>query len=181
MTESGTEQPKVRILFLCHGNICRSTMAEYVMDYLVQKAGLEDGFMVDSAATSREEIGNDIHPGTRQVLEEHGIPCGHHASRQMGPADYARFDYLIGMDQKNLAGIYRLLLGEEGMGYSWRPVSEKDIERADPDGKVSLLLSWAGLSRDVADPWYTGNFDATYRDVMLGCTKLLEALASKKP
>lgn len=176
MTGKRTEQQKVCILFLCHGNICRSTMAEYVMDCLVQKAGLEDDFMIDSAATSREEIGNDVHPGTRRVLQEHGIACGHHASRQMGPCDYARFDYLIGMDQENLAGIYRLLLGEKGMGYSWRPVTKEDIRHADPEGKVSLLLSWAGLSRDVADPWYTGDFDTTYRDVMLGCAKLLETL-----
>lgn len=168
----------VRILFICHGNICCSTMAEYVMKHLVLNAGLEDAFEIESAATSREEIGNDIHPGTRQVLQEHGIVCGHHASRQMGPADHLHFDYLIGMDQENLAGIYRLLLGEKGMGYSWRPVSKEEIRRADPEGKVSLLLSWAGLARDVADPWYTGDFDATYCDVMLGCTKLLEAVTS---
>ena len=87
----------VRILFICHGNICRSTMAEYVMKHLASNAGREDTFEIDSAATSREEIGNDVHPGTRQVLQEHGIHCGHHASRQMEPCDYARFDHLIGM------------------------------------------------------------------------------------
>lgn len=166
-----------RILFVCHGNICRSTMAEFVMKHLVRKAGLEDAFRIDSAATSREEIGNDVHPGTRRVLARHDIPCGHHASRQMGPADYQAFDHIVGMDRENLAGIYRLLLGQSGMGYSWRPVGEGEARRADPQGKVSLLLSWAGLSRDVADPWYTGDFDATYDDVLLGCKRLLQALA----
>ena len=107
-----------RILFVCHGNICRSTMAEYVMRELASRAGARERVLVDSAATSQEEVGNDVHPGTRRVLAREGIPCGHHRSRQMGPADYERFDYLVGMDAENLAGMYRLLSGEKGYGWS---------------------------------------------------------------
>lgn len=166
-----------RILFVCHGNICRSTMAEFVMRELVRRAGLADDFAIDSAATSREELGNDVHPGTRAKLAQVGVPCGHHASRQMGPADYAAFDYIVGMDQDNMDGICRLLLGEKGYGLSWRPTSKEQRAAADPEGKVSRLLDWAGVHRDVADPWYTGNFDATYDDVLLGCTAMLDALA----
>jgi protein-tyrosine phosphatase len=148
-------------------------MAEFVMRELVRRAGAQEDVLVDSAATSREELGNDVHPGTRRVLEREGIPCGHHRSRQMGPADYGRFDYLVGMDAENLAGMYRLLLGERGYGWSWDPVSPGEARRADPDGKVSLLMDWTGASRDVADPWYTGDFDATFRDVCAGCSAML--------
>ena len=166
------------ILFVCHGNICRSTMAEFVMRHLVEQAGLADSIRVDSAATSKEELGNDVHPGTRGKLGQMGGPCGHHVSRQMGPADYASFDYIVGMDQDNMDGIYRLLLGEKGYGWSWDPVSGAEISRADPEEKVSRLLSWAGVDRDVADPWYTGNFDVTYDDVLLGCTALLKEITN---
>lgn len=167
------------ILFVCHGNICRSTMAEFVMRELVRRAGAQKSIQVDSAATSREEIGNDVHPGTRRVLEREGIPCGHHRSRQMGPADYSRFDYLVGMDAENLAGMYRLLLGQKGYGWSWDSVSADEVRRADPHGKVSLLMDWTGASRDVADPWYTGNFDATFRDVYAGCSAMLQKLLNQ--
>jgi protein-tyrosine phosphatase len=174
-TPSATEAA-TSVLFVCHGNICRSTMAEFVMKHLVGEAGRAGEFYIDSAATSREEIGNDVHPGTRRKLREVGIACGHHASRQMGPADYARFDYIVGMDEENMAGMYRLLSGEKGFGWGWDAVSAAEAAKADPDGKVSKLLAWAGISRDVADPWYTGNFDATYDDVLLGCRAMLEQI-----
>lgn len=168
-----------RILFVCHGNICRSTMAEYVMRELADRAGARERVLVDSAATSQEEVGNDVHPGTRRVLAREGIPCGHHRSRQMGPADYERFDYLVGMDAENLAGMYRLLSGEKGYGWSWDRVSPDQARRADPLGKVSLLMDWTGTPRDVADPWYTGDFDATFRDVYAGCSALLQRLLNQ--
>ena len=170
-----------RILFICHGNICRSTMAEYVMRELAGRAGARERILVDSAATSQEEVGNDVHPGTRRVLAREGIPCGHHRSRQMGPADYERFDYLVGMDAENLAGMYRLLSGEKGYGWSWDPVSPDQARRSDPLGKVSLLMDWTGAPRDVADPWYTGDFNATFRDVYAGCSALLQRLLNQSP
>ncbi|WP_077597501.1 low molecular weight protein-tyrosine-phosphatase [Olsenella urininfantis] len=145
------------ILFICHGNICRSTMAQYVMEQLARGAGREVEFLIDSAATSREEIGNDVHPGTRRKLQAEGVPCGHHRARQVTPADYERFDHLVIMDEENRRGLKRIL-------------------GSDPEHKVSKLLSWAGVEADVADPWYTGDFDATYRDVRRGCMALLERL-----
>lgn len=164
-----------RILFVCHGNICRSTMAQFVMEHLTAQAGRAD-IVVDSAATSQEELGCDVHPGTRTRLEQANIYCGHHASRQLTPKDYDDFDYIVGMDHENLAGIYRLLAGEKGMGWSWKPVSVAEARRADPDAKVSLLLDWTGNPRDVADPWYTGDFDATFEDCMAGCQALLKQI-----
>ena len=145
----------IRILFVCLGNICRSPMAEYVFKDLAAKAGLADAFYVDSAATSREEIGNGVHRGTRRKLAEVGVPCGDHRARQLEKADYGRFDLIIGMERRNLIDMRRILGG-------------------DPEGKLSLLLSFAGRDRDIADPWYTGNFDVTYDDVLEGCTALLE-------
>ncbi len=167
---------KKRILFVCHGNICRSTMAQFVFTELARREGRENDFFVDSAATSREEIGNDVHPGTRRKLAQVGIPCGHHSSRQMGTADYDSFDHIVGMDAENLAGMYRLLSGETGFGWDWDPVSEDLARRADPEGKVSLLMDWTGHPRDVADPWYTHNFDVTYTDVLAGCKAMLVQL-----
>ena len=147
----------IKILFVCHGNICRSTMAEYVMKHLVKEADLEDHFFIDSAATSNEEIGNGVHHGTRRKLAEVGIPCGDHRARQMTKADYDKFDLLIGMDSANLRNMRRLYTN-------------------DPQKKLHVLLEFTGSDRDIADPWYTGNFDATYEDVLCGCTALLEQL-----
>ena len=146
-----------RILFICHGNICRSTMAQFVMEELVRQAGREDEFVIDSAATSTEELGNPPHPGTVRKLAEVGIPVGHHCARQISRSEYGDWDHIVYMDSENARGLTRIL-------------------RQDPEGKVSRLLDWTDHPRDVADPWYTGNFDATYRDVLAGCEGLLAAL-----
>ena len=150
------EQEKfmTKILFICHGNICRSTMAQYVMQYLVDKRGLSDCFYIDSAATSREEIGNGVHHGTRAKLREVGIPCGDHRARQMTRGDYEEYDYLIGMDTWNIRNMNRIV-------------------GADPDHKIHKLLEYTNRGGDIADPWYTGDFDETYRDVSEGCEGLL--------
>ena len=140
---------KIKVLFICHGNICRSTMAEYMMKDLVKNRGMESEFYIDSAATSREEIGNPVHYGTRQKLREVGIPCGDHRARQMTKEDYEKFDYLIGMDSANIRNMHRIL-------------------GADPEGKVHKLLEFTERVRDIADPWYTGNFDVTYEDIKEG-------------
>lgn len=170
---------KVRVLMVCHGNVCRSTMAQYVLEHLARERGLEGCVFCDSAATSREEIGNDVHRGTRRKLAEEHVPCGHHRARQMTAAEYGSWDYIIGMDAENLDGMYRILLGDTGFGWSWAPVSATEARNADPEGKVHLLLDWSKRPRDIADPWYTGNFDATYRDVREGCESLLDHLFSK--
>ena len=145
------------ILFICHGNICRSPLAEFVMKDLTERQGLAGKFQIASAATSREELGNDIHPGTRRVLEREGIPFSSRQARQITKSDYEAYDYIIAMDRANLRNLERLLGG-------------------DPEGKFFLFLEFAGEHRDIADPWYTGNFDEPYRDIKQGCTALLEFL-----
>lgn len=145
----------IKILFVCHGNICRSTMAEFLMKDMVSKAGREKDFYIASAATSREEIGNDIHPGTKRKLREQGVPFSRHAARQMTKQDYHDYDYIIGMDNENLRNILRITGG-------------------DPENKVFKLLDFANEDRSIADPWYTGNFDQTYDDILLGLQGLLE-------
>ena len=146
-----------RILFVCHGNICRSPMAEFVMKDLVKKAGREDDFYIESAATSTEELGNPVYPPARQKLAEHGIGCRGKTARQMRRSDYAEFDLLIGMDRWNIRNMERVCGG-------------------DPDDKIHMLMDYTDRPGEVADPWYTGNFDATWRDVLEGCTALLEIL-----
>lgn len=150
----------IRILFVCHGNICRSPMAEFVMKHMVEKAGLTDRFHIESAATSTEEIGNPVYPPARRKLAEHGIGCDGKTARQMTRADYARFDLIIGMDRYNLRNMERIAGG-------------------DPDNKIHLLLDYTTRPGDVADPWYTGDFEATWRDVTEGCTALLNHLKNK--
>lgn len=147
----------IRVLFICHGNICRSTMAQSVFQHMVDEAGLSDQFYIDSAATSREEIGNPPHHGTQRKLRQTGIPCVPHRARQMRRDEYGQFDYIIGMDTWNIRNIGRIT----GNG--------------DPDGKVGKLLDFTERKgEDIADPWYTGNFDETYRDVKEGCEALLQ-------
>ncbi len=147
----------IKVLFICHGNICRSTMAQSVFTHLVRQRHLDSLFEIDSAATSREEIGNPPHYGTVNKLKSVGIPVVPHRARQMTMTDYEYFDYLIGMDSANIRNMNRIAGG-------------------DPDGKLYKLPSFAYQSKDIADPWYTGNFDETYRDVVEGCEALLEYL-----
>lgn len=146
-----------RILFVCHGNICRSPMAEFVMKDLVKKAGLDDDYDIESAATSTEEIGNEVYPPARRKLAEHGIGCKGKTARQMTRADYQRFDLIVGMDQWNMRNMLRIC-------------------GSNPEGKIKLLMDFTERPGEVADPWYTGNFDATWRDVLEGCTGLLDWL-----
>ena len=150
---------KYRILFVCHGNICRSPMAEFVMKDLVEKAGVAQQFLIESAATSTEEIGNSVYPPARRKLAEHGISCQGKTARQMTRSDYARFDLLIGMD-------------------SWNIRNMRAISGGDPEGKIRMLMDYTNRPGDVADPWYTGNFEATWRDVLEGCEALLSQLVS---
>ncbi len=150
-----------KILFVCHGNICRSPMAEFVMKDLVKRAGLESQFYIESAATSTEEIGNPVYPPARRKLAEHGIGCAGKTARQLRNEDCARFDLLIGMDKANLRNMYRICGG-------------------DYDEKMHLLMEFAGRpDAEVADPWYTGDFEATWQDVLAGCQGLLNVLQKK--
>ena len=150
-----------KILFVCHGNICRSPMAEFVMKYLVREEGLADQIAVDSKALHRDEIGSDTHRGTREELRAHGVPFEKRRATLMTAEDYDTYDLIIGMDTENMHDLTRLTGG-------------------DPQHKVHRLLSYIGEERDVADPWYTGNFDVTYRDVDAGCHALLRMLTENK-
>ena len=139
----------IRILFVCHGNICRSPMGEYILKDMVQKAGLESEFEIDSAAVSREEIGNPVYPPARRELESHGVPCGDHRARQVSMEDYRKFDRIYYMDGSNARYLSRLLPRD--------------------DEKIRPLLN-----RDVADPWYTGDFRRTWEDLVEGCRAIME-------
>ena len=150
-----------KILFVCHGNICRSPMAEFVMKDLVEKAGLETEFLIESAATSTEEIGNPVYPPARRKLAEHGISCAGKTSRQLIRADYGQYDLLIGMDRANIRNMSRICGG-------------------DPEGKLHLLMEYTDHPGDVADPWYTDNFETTWRDVLAGCKGLLQAVKEER-
>ena len=163
----------IKVLFICHGNICRSPLAQFYFQDLVQKNGLSDRFLIDSAATSNEEIGNPVHPGTRRKLAEAGISCAGKTAWRMTKKEYREFDYLIGMDSWNIRNMVRITGG-------------------DPDHKIYKMMEfadsgWKAMVRgirnmdsapDVADPWYTGDFEATWRDVTAGCQGLLEYLKS---
>lgn len=146
-----------RILFVCHGNICRSPMAEFIMKKLVDDAGRTSEFEIASAATSTEELGNSVYPPAQRKLAEHGISCKGKTARQITRHDYSYYDLIIGMDSYNLRNMRRFF-GD------------------DPEGKISLLLDFTSRPSDVADPWYTGNFDATWRDCLEGCQALLKEL-----
>ena len=143
----------IKVMFICHGNICRSPMAEFIFKDMVQKHHLSDRFLIASAATSTEEIwngvGNPVYPPAKAELAKHGISCEGKRAIQLKKEDYNKYDLLIGMDFANIRNMHRILGG-------------------DPDGKIKLLLEYAGMSKEVADPWYTGNFDATERDVLKG-------------
>ena len=149
-----------KILFICLGNICRSPMAEFVMKDLVKKTGLASQFHIESAATSREEIGNPVYPPARRKLAEDGISCEGHAARQLTAQDYEEYDLLIGMEGANLKNMQRICGG-------------------DPAGKMHRLLDYTARPGDVADPWYTGDFEATWRDVSTGCQGLLASIQNK--
>ena len=145
----------IRIMFVCHGNICRSTMSEFVMKYLSEKAGLKDKVYIASAATSYEEIGNDTHYGTKAVLDKHKIPYTKRQAVHLEKSDYDKYDYFIGMDDTNIRNMKKILGN---------------------DKKIYKLLEFAESSDSISDPWYTGNFDITYADVLKGCRGLLEEI-----
>ena len=148
---------KHKILFVCHGNICRSPMAEFVMKHLVEEHGLQDQFEIASVATSTEEIGNPVYPPARRKLAEHGIGCQGKTARQMTLEDYRYYDHIIVMDRNNIRNLKRLI-GE------------------DTEHKISLLMDYTHRLGEVADPWYTGDFEATWRDVLEGCEGLLRSI-----
>lgn len=146
-----------KIMFVCHGNICRSTMAEFVMKHLVCEQGLSDQWVIASAGTSREELGNDTHVGTKRVLTAHGIPFARRRAVQLTPADYDAYNYLVGMERYNMNNMRRLLGG-------------------DPQSKMTRLLDFTDHPGDIDDPWYTGRFEETYAQVYEGCAAMLGAL-----
>lgn len=145
------------ILFVCLGNICRSPMAEFIMKHIVSENGLSDNFLISSAATSAEEQGNGMHYGTRRVLTDKGIPFTQHYARRLTEEDYDKYDYIIGMDRNNIRDM-------------------TDFFGGDSKNKISLLLSFAGENCSVADPWYTGDFEKTYNDILLGCKALYQSI-----
>lgn len=146
---------KIKIMFVCHGNICRSPMAQFVMQNMVDKQGLSQRFMIASSATSSEELGNPVHYGTKQKLSEHGISCDGKRATKLKSADYDEYDYIVVMDSLNMRNLSKLI-------------------RHDNDKKIFKLLDFTASGGDIADPWYTGNFDLTYSDVVRGCRGLLE-------
>ena len=155
----------IKVLFICHGNICRSPMAEFIFKDMVACRGLSDQFYIASAATSTEEIwngqGNPVYPPARQELARHGISCEGKRAVQIQKSDYDKYDYLLGMEQRNIRNMMRIL-------------------GRDPKKKVHRLLDYSNNPRDIADPWYTGNFDSTYRDVVEGCEAFLDMLVREK-
>ncbi|NBK96640.1 MAG: low molecular weight phosphotyrosine protein phosphatase [Erysipelotrichia bacterium] len=151
----------IKILFVCHGNICRSPMAEFVFKDMIKKQGIENEFYVASAATSREEIGNPVHYGTRQKLASYHISTTGKTAVQMSKQDYDAYDYLIGMESVNIRNMLKIV-------------------KADPQAKIHRLLDYTKNPRDIDDPWYTGNFDKTYDDIKEGCFALLAKIRSEK-
>ena len=150
----------IKIMFVCHGNICRSPMAEFVLRDMLKKRGLDGKISVSSSATSTEEIGNDIHRGTRQILDKYSIPYTRRMAVQLTRLDYGKYDFFVGMDNANIRNMHRIF-------------------GSDPDGKIIRLLDLTDAKRDVADPWYTGNFEATYSDVTEGCNALINYVIDK--
>lgn len=152
---------KIKVLFICHGNICRSPMAEYIFKDMVKKLNIAEKFYIESAATSREELGNGVYPPAKRKLNSVGISCDDHHARQITKADYDDFDFLIVMEQFNIRNLQRII-------------------SSDPDKKVFKLLDFTGSGRDIADPWYTGDFDTTYREINEGLTAFLKHLRDKE-
>lgn len=154
----------IKVLFVCHGNICRSPMAEFIFKDMVQKRGLSEQFYIASAATSTEEIwngvGNPVYPPAREELARHGLSCKGKRAVQITRQDYVKYDYILGMDSRNMRNMLRIL-------------------KQDPEGKVKLLLDYSDESRDIADPWYTGNFAVTYADIVEGCEAFLDYLKTE--
>ena len=150
----------IKVLFVCHGNICRSPMAEYLFKDMVKKNNLLDDFYIESCATSSEEIGNPVHYGTKRILNSLGIDSSKKRARRITKEDYDKFDYIILMDEENRWGL-------------------KYIIPSDPKNKIHTLLSYAGLNRDIKDPWYTGNFTETYNDIMLGLNAFYKYLTKE--
>lgn len=150
----------IRVAFCCYGNICRSTLIQSLFTHKVKELGLEDKFYINSMGTSTEEIGNPPHRGTVNKLKEMGVPVVPHRATQITLKDYDEYDYIIGMDEMNMKSLNRMLKG-------------------DPEGKIFKCLSFAGSNKDIADPWYTGDFDATYEDALKGCEGFLEYLRNK--
>ena len=154
----------IKVLFICHGNICRSPMAEFIMKDMLIKRGISDKFYIASAATSTEEIwngvGNPVYPPAKKELAKHGISCEGKRAVQITRSDYGKYDYILGMEERNIRNILRIV-------------------GKDPEHKVKLLLDYSDVPRDIADPWYTGNFESTYRDVVEGCEGFLKYLETK--
>ena len=151
-----------KILFICHGNICRSPMAEFIMKHLCREAGVEKQFEIASAAVSTEEIGNDIYPPAKRVLTAHGIPFSRRAARQITKADLDIYDHIICADRSNIR-IMKYLLGEDKLNNS--------------HAKISMMMEWVGQNRDVSDPWYTGDFETAYDDIYASCKAIIQSLA----
>ena len=154
----------IRILFVCHGNICRSPMAEFIFKDMAEKRGVANRVAVASCATSAEEIrdgiGNPVYPGAREELRRHGLACEGKRAVQLMPSDYRNYDYLVAMDRKNVTNMHRMLGG-------------------DPEGKISLLMDYTSRPGDVADPWFTGRFDIAYRDIVEGCEGLMKVILAR--
>lgn len=147
----------IKIMFVCHGNICRSAMSEFIMKDMIANRGLEDKIQVASSATSREEIGNDMYPPAKRKLDKEHIPYTRHHARQITKSDYAEYDLILCMEQYNIRNLKRII-------------------PADPDNKIHLLLDYSDNPRDISDPWYSGDFDKTFDDIIEGCEGLLEYL-----
>ena len=150
----------IKVMFVCHGNICRSPMAEFILKDIIKKRGLEDKFIIISSATSTEEIGNPVHPGTRKKLSSFNINTSGKKAVQITKSDYEKYDYIFLMDNNNIRNIKRII-------------------DSDPDNKICRFLDITNNPRDIADPWYTGNFDETYNDILEGCTAFIEKLESE--
>lgn len=159
--KKGTQESMTKILFICHGNICRSPMAEIIMKEHIKSNNLTETFHIASAATSREEIGNPVHSGTKKVLKEHGIETPLRKARQITKEDYAKYDYIIGMDGQNIRNMLRIL-------------------GSDHQQKIYKLRAFANQDGDIADPWYTGDFNITYQQIDEGCKGLLSYLVERK-